>query len=134
MVKKHKIAVIAAACSVLAGAFCYMQCARDMEIYSSRISSGQDSQEEYLSVVINKILVWDKKGTADDIIKMIRDNSFHNFKFSTDFSAPTEFTVDVFLDRSDAEEGRKLFTFRIYQEVPGSNIYEHQESVRFEFQ
>lgn len=114
--------------------FFYLQYTRDMEIYSSRISSGSESQEEYLSVVLNKIFVMDKKETAEDILRKIKDNSFRNFKFSTDFGAPTELTVDAYLNQNDAENGSELFTFRIYQELRGSDIYEHQESVRFEFQ
>lgn len=90
---------------------CYLQFGREMEIYNSYSVSADNFEMQYLSVVVNRLFISDKKKCVDEIIQQCIDNDFPNMRFSYDYSIPNELEVEVFLSEWNVKYGRPLFSF-----------------------
>lgn len=89
----------------------YLQYGRDMDVYSSHVTSFDNYEEERLVAVVNKLYVADKKACAEEIVKRCRENSFKSVRFSYDQAIPNALYVIVYGSNWQVKNGKALFSF-----------------------
>ncbi|RGK46417.1 hypothetical protein DW711_10985 [Ruminococcus sp. AM27-16] len=107
----------------------YLQYGRDMDVYSSHVTSFDNYEEERLVAVVNKLYVADKKACAEEIVKRCRENSFKSVRFSYDQAIPNALYVTVYGSDWQAKHGNAIFSFSyLPNDVSGTyNIVDNPE-------
>ncbi|MGN0630172.1 MAG: hypothetical protein ACI4JN_02480 [Ruminococcus sp.] len=134
--KKCMIGIIVGAAFIVSGirGFYYLQNERDMEIYNSHSMSFSNYQEEWITVVVNKLHIEDQQSCAEEIVEKCRMNNFKNIQFSYDLAIPNELRVSVYLSERDVKRHNEAFSFSYTQdELNGEyNIVEHPEKFKLQ--
>jgi hypothetical protein len=113
--------------SVICG-YHYLQNGREMMVYNSYSMTADNYHKEYLTVVVNQLVVSDQMECAEKIIQKCRDNDFGNVQFSYDYSIPSELQVDVYLSKRDVKKGNEAFSFAYEKEKDNQyNIIDNPE-------
>lgn len=82
-----------------------------MEVYNSTSFTAEHYSEEYLNVVVNRLIVPDKRKVAEEIIEHCQKNDFKNIIFSYDVVYPNKLVVSVYLLEWNARKGKEVFSF-----------------------
>lgn len=70
-----------------------------------------NSCEEHLNVVVNRLIVPDKRKVSEEIIEHCQKNDFKNILFSYDVAYPNKLEVIVYLSKRDVKRGKEVFLF-----------------------
>lgn len=89
-----------------------------MEVYNSIPFAAENYYEEHLNVVINKLMVLDKRKVAEEIIEYCCKNDFKNVIFSYDMVCLNKLEVSVYLSQRDVRRGEEVFSF-VYETERG---------------
>lgn len=82
-----------------------------MEVYNSTSFTAENYCEEHLNVVVNRLIVPDKRKVAEEIIEHCRKNDFRNIFFSYDVVYPNKLKISVYLSKKDVRGGKEVFGF-----------------------
>lgn len=114
---------------------CYLQFGRKMEVYNSTSFTAANYCEEHLNVVVNRLIVLDKRKVAEEIIDHCWKNDFKNVIFSYDVEYPNKLEVSVYLSKWNARKGKEVFSF-VYDTEQGEigeyNFIENPEKFGLE--
>lgn len=106
-----------------------------MEVYNSTSFTAADYCEEHLNVVVNRLIVLDKRKVAEEIIEHCWKNDFKNVIFSYDVAYPNSLEVSVYLSKWNARKGKEIFSF-VYDTEQGEigeyNFIENPEKFELE--
>lgn len=108
----------------------YLQYGRSMDVYNSFSMSATNFHEERITVVANKLYIWDKERCAKEIFKRCRKNDFKSIRFSYDYAKPNALYVSVYLSEHSVKSGTPFFEFSYTQEdtINGTyNILDHPQ-------
>lgn len=108
---KRRIVSIGIVCITILLLCCYLQFGREMEVYNSISFAAENYCEEHLNVVINRLIVWDKRKVAEEIIEHCQKNDFKNILFSYDVANTNKLEVSVYLSEENARKGKEIFLF-----------------------
>lgn len=104
-----------------------------MEVYNSTSLTAANYCEENLNVVVNRLIVSDKRKAAVEIIEHCQKNDFKNVIFSYDMGYPNKLKVSVYLSKWNARKGKEVFSF-VYEmeqgEIGEYNFIENPEKFR----
>ena len=132
---KRRIVSIGIVCITILLLCCYLQFGREMEVYNSISFAAENYCEEHLNVVINRLIVWDKRKVAEEIIEHCQKNDFKNILFSYDVANTNKLEVSVYLSEENARKGKEIFLF-VYDTEQGEigeyNFIENPEKFRVE--
>lgn len=132
--KKEKIKIIAGMGIVIVSIsiLIYLQYGRSMEVYSSNSSNSSNYHEKWLTVVINRLYIFDKEKCAKEIVRKCRENDFRKVMFSYDKSIPNALYVTVYLSEWEVKHGKPVFTISYTQESleDGYNIVDNPQHFR----
>lgn len=132
---KRRIVSIGIVCITILLLCYYLQFGREMEVYNSTSFTSGNYCEEHLNVVVNRLIVPDKRKVAEEIIEHCRKNDFKNIFFSYDVAYPNKLEVSVYLSKKDVRGGKEVFLF-IYDtergEVGEYNFIEDPEKFKVE--
>lgn len=128
---KRRIVSIGIVCITILLLCCYLQFGREMEVYNSISFAAENYCEEHLNVVINRLIVWDKRKVAEEIIEHCQKNDFKNILFSYDVANTNKLEVSVYLSEENARKGKEIFLF-VYDTEQGEigeyNFIENTEN------
>ena len=128
---KRRIVSIGIVCITILLLCCYLQFGREMEVYNSISFAAENYCEEHLNVVINRLIVWDKRKVAEEIIEHCQKNDFKNILFSYDVANTNKLEVSVYLSEENARKGKEIFLF-VYDTAQGEigeyNFIENTEN------
>lgn len=97
---------------------------KDVEIVNNHISSAENGYEEYISVVANKIWIFDKEQMAEDLVERCIENNFHEIMFSYDLRGyPNGLHITVYTNEITYKLGNVAFEAD-YRQIEGE-IYEY---------
>lgn len=108
---KRRTVFVRIVCIAILLLCCYLQFGREMEVYNSTSFTAANYCEEHLNVVVNRLIVLDKRKVAEEIIEHCRNNDFKNVIFSYDLTYPNKLEVNVYLSKKDARGGKGVFSF-----------------------
>lgn len=132
---KKRTVLVGIVCIAILLLCCYLQFGREMEVYNSTSFAAENYYEEHLNVVVNRLMMLDKRKVAEEIIEHCRKNDFKNVIFSYDMAYPNKLEVSVYLSERNARKGKAVFSF-VYEpeqgEVGEYNFIENPEKFRVE--
>lgn len=108
---KRRILSVGIVCIIISLLCCYLQFGREMEVYNSTSFTAENYCEEHLNVVVNRLIVPDKRKVAEEIIEHCRKNDFRNIFFSYDVVYPNKLKISVYLSKKDVRGGKEVFGF-----------------------
>ena len=108
---KRRTVLVGIVCIAILLLCCYLQFGREMEVYNSTSFTAANYCEEHLNVVVNRLMVLDKRKVAEEIIEHCRNNDFKNVIFSYDMAYPNKLEVSVYLSEWNARKGKAVFSF-----------------------
>lgn len=114
----------------------YLQYGRDVKICSSNISSSDTGFSQHITVIANKLYMYDRDKFAREMVRRCIENSFHEIKFSHDTSEyPCELHISVYINQASWK--LKRMTFQIdYEQSYGRgykyNIRDNPEKFHLE--
>lgn len=113
--KKNHIAIL---CIIgLLSIISYLQCGREPGVCSTKIESFDDGYCEKVSIVPNKIYLFDKEKFAEKIIQDIRDNTLTDVIFSYDIQGfPNGIYISVYANKSAYRKGNCSFEITYLQQ------------------
>lgn len=100
----------------------YLQYGRKEEVINSFSSSSAGVREEELTVVANRLFVVDKKEYGKELIKKALTDSLGRFCFSWDIAYPHSIEMNVYLNKTDKQNGKLAFTV-VYQPIEDNRSY-----------
>lgn len=132
---KRRIVSVGIVCITIIILCCYLQFGREMEVYNSTSFTAANYCEEHLNVVVNRLMVLDKRKVAEEIIEHCRKNDFRNVIFSYDVAYLNKLEVSVYLSQRDVRRGKEVFSFAYAtkeEEMGEYNFIENPEKFRVE--
>ena len=112
----------------------YLQWGRDVAVCSSNPNIFSNGSLEEISIIANKLYIFDREKFAKYVLQRCADNSFREVRFSYDLSGyPNEVHITVYMNRATWKWRRKAFEIRwISEEDKHYNIVENPEKYRIE--
>lgn len=93
----------------------YLQFGRDVKLISSMVSSSDHYYEQKLTIVANKLFIWDKDKFAKIMMQRCMTNDFREMKFSYDLNGyPNRIEITVYLNEIDRRYANSPFLIRSY--------------------
>lgn len=84
-----------------------------MEIFNTRPETSKNAYFEDVTLIANKLYIYDKYEFAESVIQKCIDNSWKEVRFSYDIAGyPNELCIDVYMN-DYAFEHRQNVSFRI---------------------
>lgn len=108
---KRRTVFVGIVCFAILLLCCYLQFGREMEVYNSTSFTVANYYEEHLNVVVNSLMVLDKRKVAEEIIEHCRKNDFRNIFFTYDVAYPNKLEVSVYLSEWNTRRGKAVFLF-----------------------
>ena len=107
----------------------YLQFGRDVEVCSSNPKIFSNGSLEEISIIANKLYIFDQEKFARYVLQRCADNSFREVRFSYDLSGyPNEVHITVYMNRAAWKWRKKAFEIRwISEENKHYNIVENPE-------
>lgn len=132
---KRRIVSVGIVCIAILLLCCYLQFGREKEVYNSTSFTVTNYCEEHLNIVVNRLIVLDKRKVAEEIIEHCQKNDFKNVIFSYDMAYPNKLEVSVYLSEKNVRKGEAVFAF-VYETEQGErgeyNFIEDPERFRVE--
>lgn len=112
----------------------YLQWGRDVAVCSSNPKIFSNGSLEEISIIANKLYIFDQEKFARYVLQRCADNSFREVRFSYDLSGyPNEVHITVYMNRAAWKWRKKAFEIRwISEEDKHYNIVENPEKYRIE--
>lgn len=112
----------------------YLQWGRDVAVCSSNPNIFSNGSLEEISIIANKLYIFDREKFAKYVLQRCADNSFREVRFSYDLSGyPNEVHITVYMNRAAWKWRKKAFEIRwISEENEHYNIVENPEKYRIE--
>ena len=112
----------------------YLQWGRDVAVCSSNPKIFSNGSLEEISIIANKLYIFDREKFAKYVLQRCADNSFREVRFSYDLSGyPNEVHITVYMNRAAWKWRKKAFEIRwISEEDKHYNIVENPEKYRIE--
>ena len=112
----------------------YLQWGRDVAVCSSNPKIFSHGSLEEISIIANKLYIFDREKFAKYVLQRCADNSFREVRFSYDLSGyPNEVHITVYMNRAAWKWRKKAFEIRwISEEDKHYNIVENPEKYRIE--
>ncbi|MFG6363830.1 MAG: hypothetical protein K1W32_04150 [Schaedlerella sp.] len=112
----------------------YLQWGRDVAVCSSNPNIFSNGSLEEISIIANKLYIFDREKFAKYVLQRCADNSFREVRFSYDLSGyPNEVHITVYMNRAAWKWRKKAFEIRwISEEDKHYNIVENPEKYRIE--
>ena len=112
----------------------YLQWGRDVAVCSSNPKIFSNGSLEEISIIANKLYIFDQEKFARYVLQRCVDNSFREVRFSYDLSGyPNEVHITVYMNRAAWKWRKKAFEIRwISEEDKHYNIVENPEKYRIE--
>lgn len=112
----------------------YLQWGRDVAVCSSNPKIFSNGSLEEISIIANKLYIFDQEKFARYVLQRCADNSFREVRFSYDLSGyPNEVHITVYMNRAAWKWRKKAFEIRwISEENKHYNIVENPEKYRIE--
>ena len=112
----------------------YLQWGRDVAVCSSNPKIFSNGSLEEISIIANKLYIFDREKFAKYVLQRCADNSFREVRFSYDLSGyPNEVHITVYMNRAAWKWRKKAFEIRwISEENKHYNIVENPEKYRIE--
>ena len=112
----------------------YLQWGRDVAVCSSNPNIFSNGSLEEISIIANKLYIFDQEKFARYVLQRCADNSFREVRFSYDLSGyPNEVHITVYMNRAAWKWRKKAFEIRwISEEDKHYNIVENPEKYRIE--
>ena len=112
----------------------YLQWGRDVAVCSSNPNIFSNGSLEEISIIANKLYIFDREKFAKYVLQRCADNSFREVRFSYDLSGyPNEVHITVYMNRAAWKWRKKAFEIRwISEEDKHNNIVENPEKYRIE--
>lgn len=90
---------------------CLYQCSVGNEkVVSSYVNLSDDYCIQEISVVSNKLFIWNQKKYAQKLVMKALDNQYENVLFSYDIAGhPNEIRIMVYNNRKNYKKGKKAF-------------------------
>lgn len=112
----------------------YLQWGRDVAVCSSNPNIFSNGSLEEISIIANKLYIFDREKFAKYVLQRCADNSFREVRFSYDLSGyPNEVHITVYMNRAAWKWWKKAFEIRwISEEDKHYNIVENPEKYRIE--
>ena len=112
----------------------YLQWGRDVAVCSSNPNIFSNGSLEEISIIANKLYIFDREKFAKYVLQRCADNSFREVRFSYDLSGyPNELHITVYMKRAAWKWRKKAFEIRwISEEDKHYNIVENPEKYRIE--
>lgn len=96
----------------------YLQYGREPDVCGTKIESFVDGYYEKVSIVSNKIYLFNKEAFARQIVREIRDNTLKNVMFSYDLQGyPNGLFISVYMNKSAYREGKRNFEITYLQDT-----------------
>lgn len=133
--KKGKLTLAVLTVLLLAGILVYLQWGRETDVFNTYSVSSENSHEEHIIFVANRLFIGDKEAFAEKLIEKCRENSFPSVLFSYDLEKPTALYGTVYRFQSDVTDREPVFTFRYVQrakETGTCNFLDSPEKFVFE--
>lgn len=121
--KRVKFTLAVLIVSLLTGKFVYLQWGRDMGVYSTHSTLSENSHEEHIIFVANRLFIGDKEACAEELVRKCRENSFPSVLLSYDLVKPTALYGTVYRFQSDVADHAPVFTFRYIQKAEETGTY-----------
>lgn len=128
----HMIVYLAAA--LVVSVLGYLQWGRDVVVCSSNPKILSDGNLEEISIIANKLHIFDKEKFAEYILQRCVDNTFREVRFSYDLNGyPNEVHITVYMNRTAWKWKKDSFEIRCVSEgTEDYNIVENFEMFRIE--
>ena len=112
----------------------YLQWGRDVAVCSSNPNIFSNGSLEEISIIANKLYIFDREKFAKYVLQRCADNSFREVRFSYDLSGyPNEVHITVYMNRAAWKWRKQAFEIRwISEEDKHYNIVENPEKYRIE--
>ena len=112
----------------------YLLWGRDVAVCSSNPNIFSNGSLEEISIIANKLYIFDREKFAKYVLQRCADNSFREVRFSYDLSGyPNEVHITVYMNRAAWKWRKKAFEIRwISEEDKHYNIVENPEKYRIE--
>ena len=112
----------------------YLQWGRDVAVCSSNPNIFSNGSLEEISIIANKLYIFDREKFAKYVLQRCADNSFREVRVSYDLSGyPNEVHITVYMNRAAWKWRKKAFEIRwISEEDKHYNIVENPEKYRIE--
>ena len=112
----------------------YLQWGRDVAVCSSNPNIFSNGSLEEISIIANKLYIFDREKFAKYVLQRCADNSLREVRFSYDLSGyPNEVHITVYMNRAAWKWRKKAFEIRwISEEDKHYNIVENPEKYRIE--
>lgn len=95
----------------------YLQWGRDMEICNTRPETSKNAYFEDVTLIANKLYIFDKYDFAESVIQKCVDNSWKEVRFSYDIAGyPNELCIDVYINSYDFEHRENAFRITYSQD------------------
>lgn len=93
--------------------FTYLQFGRDVTAKNSISNVSANYYEQNLTVIANRLFIYDKKKFAEQILERCLDNSFHDIMFSYDITGyPNRIYVSVYTNSLTYNLGIETFNIQ----------------------
>ncbi len=91
----------------------YLQWGRDVAVCSSNPKIFSNGSLEEISIIANKLYIFDREKFAKYVLQRCADNSFREVRFSYDLSGyPNEVHITVYMNRAAWKWRKKAFEIR----------------------
>ena len=98
--------------------FIYLQYGRTVEGHNNTITSFRDGYIEDVSVISNRLFIFDKEEFSREVIQKITDNSLDGILFSYDLRGyPNELHITVYMNESSCRRGNSSFKISYTQDI-----------------
>lgn len=95
---------------------CYLQWGRNVSVRNTISTSLNEGRTEYITIVANKVYIWDKEEFGRRMIANCIDNSFRNVRFSYDVGYPVEIRMEVYTNETTRKLGIKCCDIQYTQD------------------
>lgn len=109
---------------------------REVTIHDSFSETGTNQYTEEITIIANRLMIWDTEEFAEEMIQKCIDNSFKDIRFSYDLSGyPTELRIYVYTNKLSWHNHVKSFEIIYAQDLtnnPPYNIKDNPEKFEME--
>ena len=91
----------------------YLQVGRDVKVTNSISMSADNYYEQNLTIVANRLFIYDKEKLAMQLLERCIDNSFYDIRFSYDISGyPDKIDISIYTNSLTERFGKRDFTIQ----------------------
>lgn len=112
----------------------YLQYGRDVTVCSSNLTNFSDGNTEDITIMANKLYIFDKEKFAEHLLQRCVNNSFKEVRFSYDLNGyPNEVQISVYVNRMLWKLKKKAFEIHYISDgLFDYNIADNPEMFRVE--